>query len=170
MFIKEYLVDLNGTQAAIRAGYTPKGAGQIADENLNKPHIFAQIQKELDARAARVEVKADDVLKEIKKLAFSDVRHLFDERGRLLPVHMLPPEIAASVASVEVVSSRVPGADPVEVQHTAKIRFWDKRASLELLGKHLKLFTERHEHTVEVTTPKTLNDFYASPDAESDTP
>jgi hypothetical protein len=46
-----------------------------------------------------------------------------------------------------VVTSRIPGGEPADVEHTAKIKFWDKRGSLELLGRHLKLFTDKTELT-----------------------
>lgn len=144
-FCREYLVDLNATQAAIRAGYSPKTAHMMGHENLKKPEMAAFIQKEMTERAGRTEITADRVLSEIGRLAFADIRSVFDENGRLLPVHMLPAEVAASVSSIEVVTSKVPGGEPADVEHTAKIKFWDKRGSLELLGRHLKMFTDKVE-------------------------
>lgn len=146
-FVDEYLIDLNATQAAIRAGYSKKTAGQIGDENLKKPEIAAAVQKAMDARSQETKIDANKVLSEIGKLAFADIRKVFNEAGQLLPIHMLPDEIAASVSSIEVVTSRIPGGEPEDVEHTAKIKFWDKRGSLELLGKHLKLFTDKTEVT-----------------------
>lgn len=146
-FAREYLKDLNATQAAIRAGYSEKTAKEQGARLLTNVHVASFVQKEMDKRAKRTEIDANDVLREIARLAFVDPRNLFDERGRLKPVTQLPDNIAASVASVEVVTSRIPGSDPVDVEYTSKIKFWDKRASLELLGKHLKLFTDKIEHT-----------------------
>ena len=144
-FVKEYLVDLNATQAAIRAKYSKKTAGAIGEENLKKPDIAKAIQAEMDKRSKRTEITADKVLQELAKLGFADIRNVFNEHGQLLPIHMLPAEVAASISSIEVVTTRIPGSDPVEVEHTSKIKFWDKRGSLELLGKHLKLFTDKVE-------------------------
>ena len=144
-FVKEYLVDLNATQAAIRAKYSKKTAGAIGEENLKKPDIAKAIQAEMDKRGKRTEITADKVLQELAKLGFADIRNVFNEHGQLLPIHMLPAEVAASISSIEVVTTRIPGSDPVEVEHTSKIKFWDKRGSLELLGKHLKLFTDKVE-------------------------
>ena len=144
-FVREYLVDLNATQAAIRAGYSARNADKIGSELLGKTRVKAEIQELMDKRAQKVEITSDRVLMEIGKLAFADIRKIFDDQGRLLPVHMLPDEISASVSSVEVVTSKIPGTDPVEVEHVSKIKFWDKRASLELLGRHLKLFTDKIE-------------------------
>ncbi len=144
-FCREYLKDLNGTQAAIRAGYSAKRADAIGYENLRKPDIAQAIQQAMTERSKRTEITADRVLSEIGRLAFADIRSVFDENGRLLPVHMLPAEVAASVSSIEVVTSKVPGGEPADVEHTAKIKFWDKRGSLELLGRHLKMFTDKVE-------------------------
>lgn len=147
-FVREYLVDLNATKAAIRAGYSGRNADKIGSQLLGKTRIQAEIQAAMDKRVERTEIDQDRVLGEIAKLAFADIRKVFDQAGNLLPVHMLPDEIAASISSIEVVTSRIPGSDPVEVEHTAKIKFWDKRGSLELLGKHLKLFVDRIEVNV----------------------
>jgi phage terminase small subunit len=142
LFVAEYLVDYNATQAAIRAGYSKKTAEVIGYQLLQKTSVQEAIAKATDKRLNRLEISADRVLQELAKLALSDVRCLFDETGKLLPVHMLPDNIAASVSSVEVVTSRIPGTEPVEVEHTSKIKLWDKKGSLELLGKNLKLFND----------------------------
>lgn len=149
-FVREYLVDLNATQAAVRAGYSPKTCEEQGYQLLRKTSVKAEIQAAMDKRAAKVELNGDRVLNEITKLAFADIRKVFDQAGNLLPVHMLPDEIAASISSIEVVTSKIPGSEPVEVEHTAKIKFWDKRGSLEMLGRHLKLFTDKIE--VDVTS------------------
>lgn len=144
-FVREYLVDLNATQAAIRAGYSKHTANEQGARLLANVSVRQLVQRGMDERAERVTVQADVVLREILKLATSDVRKLFDEQGRLLPPSMMPDDIAASVSSIEVVTTRIPGTDPVEVEHTAKIKLWDKKGSLELLGRHLKLFTDKVE-------------------------
>ena len=68
-FVREYLVDLNGTQAAIRAGYSEATAGSIAEENLKKPEIKAAVEAGMAARAAKVEVTAEMVLAGLLKEA-----------------------------------------------------------------------------------------------------
>lgn len=149
-FADEYLRDLNGTEAYKRAGYKAKNDNVAAVEAaklLRNPKVAKYIQAAMDARSEKTKISSENVLTEIAKLAFCDIRKVFDAEGRLLPVHMLPDEIAASVSSVEVVTSRVPGGEPADVEYTAKIKFWDKRGSLELLGKHLKLFTDKTEVT-----------------------
>lgn len=142
MFVREYLIDLNATQAAIRAGYSAKTAGWIGPQLLGKTHIADAIQQCMTKRADRLDIDADNVLQEIAKLAFSDVRNVFDEHGALIPVHKMEPKVSAAVSSIKFTTKTIPGAEAAEVEHVAEIKFWDKGASLERLGKHLKLFNE----------------------------
>lgn len=71
-FVEEYLVDLNATQAAIRAGYREKTAGQIGFENLKKPEIQEAVAKAIQERQARTEITQDRVLSELGRVAFAD--------------------------------------------------------------------------------------------------
>jgi phage terminase small subunit len=71
-FVQEYLVDLNATQAAIRAGYSPRTANRIASENLSKLDIQATIDSEIAERSRRTEVTLDRVVKELAAIAFAD--------------------------------------------------------------------------------------------------
>jgi len=68
--VQEYLIDLNATQAAIRAGYSTASARQIADENMSKPDIKNAIEKALAERSKRTGVNADRIIQELAKLAF----------------------------------------------------------------------------------------------------
>ena len=101
-FVREYLIDLNASAAARRAGYSEKTAGAIGDENLEKPQIRKAIDEAKIKRAITVEVSANDVLAELVKLAKSDIRKVWNEDGSLKPMTEWPEEIAGCVASVEV--------------------------------------------------------------------
>lgn len=142
-FVEEYLVDLNATQAALRAGYSAKTAGCIGWENLKKPEIQAAIKAAQKQRLERLGVRADRVLEEAARLAFVDVRRLYDVNGDLLPVTDLDDETAAAVAGLEVLEEwRGRGDDRELVGHTKKIRLWNKLEGLTLLAKHLRLLQE----------------------------
>ncbi len=67
-FVNEYLVDLNATQAAIRAGYSKRTAGQIGDENLKKPQIAKAIQKSMNQRAEQTEISSELVVQGILRV------------------------------------------------------------------------------------------------------
>lgn len=143
-FVDEYLVDLNATQAAIRTGYSSKTANRIATELLSKPVIQAEIEESVKKRSARTEITQDRVLLEIARLAFNDPRKVFDKNNALLPIHEWPDDVAAAISSIKVLEYKVDGE---VVGETKEVKFWDKGKQLELAGKHLRMLTEKIEHT-----------------------
>lgn len=140
MFVIEYLIDLNATQAAIRAGYSEKTAGQIGEQNLKKLEVAEAIQEAMDKRAAKIEITSDTVLQELAKLAFSNLQDFYDEDGTLKPIHTLPRDIAACLLTNKI--------NLTEASAIQEIKLHDKKGSLELLGRHLKLFTDVIQHEV----------------------
>lgn len=156
-FVAEYLVDLNATQAAIRAGYSKKTAEQQGSRLLRNAQIVAEVEAGKAKRAKRVEISQDEVLREIIRLARSDLRQLFDDRGNLLPPDKWSDEAAAAVASVEVVQRR--GSEGVD---TVRVRVYDKTANLTLLARHLGMLKDKVEHSGTITAigvnPKNLSD------------
>jgi phage terminase small subunit len=148
-FAREYLIDRNAKEAAIRAGYAVSGAAVRGHNLLKLPHVRAIIQQRMDERAVRADVKADDVLREIMKLAFGNIKTLFRDDGSLIPPHELPEEVAAFISGLKV-KTLSSGEDNVVMQYEYKLA--DKKASLELLGRHMKLFTDKVEVTVDDKT------------------
>jgi len=137
LFADEYIKDLHITNAAIRAGYSKKTAHVQGHELLKKPKIQAYIQERMNKRAERTEITQDKVLNEIAKMAFVNAKSLFDDNGHLKKINELPDDITAAISGIDVGEVRSNDSLTVVVK---KIKFWDKRGSLELLGKHLKLF------------------------------
>lgn len=129
-FVEEFLVDCNGTKAAVRAGYSRKTARQMAAQNLSKPAICAAIKHLRDRLTANCELTAERTLHQLACICFFDVRKLFDSRGRLLKPYDLDPNTAAAIASIEYTGK------------TFKYRFWSKTEALNLAGRYLKLFKE----------------------------
>jgi phage terminase small subunit len=144
LFIKEYLCDLNATQAAIRAGYSEKTAQVIGAENLTKPVIADAIQKAMDERAGKLDITAERVLSELAKLGFGNIQNLYTDEGRLIPIHQLSPEVSATITEV---TEKVISAEGENTVLERKYKISDKRAALVDLGKHLKLFTDKTEVT-----------------------
>lgn len=136
-FIKEYLIDLNATQAAIRAGYSPKTAGQIGEEILKKPEIRAAVKQEMDKRAARIEITADRVLRELASIGFADTTQAVKIKGgnvRVTDTDKLPEDTRRAIAEIRQTVTKEGGS--------LGIKFHDKKGALELLGKHLGIWTE----------------------------
>lgn len=143
-FCKEYLIDLNATQAAIRAGYSKHTSGAQGQRLLTKPRIAERIQQLMDERSDRVEITADAVLQELAKLGFSNIRNLYDKKGRLLGISKLPEDVSVTIQ--EITEDSI-GKEDDNVVTRRKYKLADKRGSLELLGKHLKLFTDKVEQS-----------------------
>lgn len=126
-FVDEYLIDGNGTQAAIRAGYSEKTAYSIANENLSKPEIAAAIQSAMDERAKRTQIDADFVLQGITTAIrrCEQIEPVLDRKGEQVFVETPQGQMAAAFT------------------YDAK----NVLRGYELLGKHLKLFTDKVELT-----------------------
>lgn len=151
-FVAEYLVDLNATRAAVAAGYSKKGAEQTGSVLLRNPKVSEQIAKKHGKRLEKLDISADKVLAEIAKVAFFDPRKLFDENGLCKPIKDLDDETAMAVAGLEVFTEyEGKGDDRTESGVTRKVKLADKLRALELYGRHLKLFTDKHEHSGKVT-------------------
>ena len=126
-FAEEYLIDLNATQAAIRAGYSPGTAKSIGSENLTKPDIQARIAKAIAERSKRTGVNADRVVTELAKIAFVNASDVIDAD-----------------------TAKTFGEDGLE----REIKMADKLKALELLGKHLGMFKDKVELSGVLETEK----------------
>ena len=128
-FIDEYLIDLNATQAAVRAGYSVRTAEWIGPQLLGKSHVSEAVAVQMKAREVRTFVTQDKTLREIARIAFADPRKLMHSDGRIKLPHELDDDTAAAVASFEV-----------SFEGSIRYRFWDKNAALEKACKHQGLF------------------------------
>lgn len=159
-FVEEYLVDLNATQAAIRAGYSSDTAHSIGHENLSKPEIAAGIREGMAVRSMRTNITQDQVLRELARIGFVDIRKVVtwtngasgfnedeaEETGEvrisianfvmLTPSDQIDAETAAAISEV---SQTKDGA--------LKVKMHDKRAALVDLGRHLGMFKDKVEVT-----------------------
>lgn len=152
LFVREYLRDLNATKAAIRAGYSKASATTEGPRLLENVGVREAIDTALEQREQRVEVKADDVLRELMAMAQVDISEAFDEQGRLLPLHEMSPDVRRMIASVETDELYGgSGKARTEIGVIRKVKFWPKDKALELLGRHLKMFTDKVLHEGSVT-------------------
>jgi len=141
-FIDEYLIDLNATQAMIRAGYRGKRPDVYAAKLMAKPHIKAAIQQRMDRRQARTEITQDMVIAELARIGFSDQRRVMKWKGNsveLLDSETLSDDAAAMVQEVSKTETLNGGS--------IKLKSYDKVKALELLGSHLGMWKTKHEHS-----------------------
>lgn len=148
LFCQEYLKDLNASAAARRAGYSEKSSDKIACQLMEKTRVSERISELLDQRSKRTEITSDQVLRELLLIAKADLSQAYDEKGNLKPIHEIPEGTRRAIAGVKVFEEfEGYGKERVKIGVTRELKFWDKNRSLELLGKHLKLFTDKIEHS-----------------------
>lgn len=134
-FVDEYLIDLNATKAAIRAGYSEASAHVEGSKLLNIGRIKSLVEKEIHARLLRTQSSQDKVIKELERLAFSDMANVAtwnDFTVKFKDSLAMSPDVTASI--IEVSSSDKMGM---------KVKLHDKVRALELLGNHLGMFKEK---------------------------
>ena len=138
-FVDEFLIDLNATQAAIRAGYSEKTARSIAAENLTKPDISAEIEMRVKALCERYSVTHRNVLSELAAIAFSDITDVV-EIGRH-GVRVSPTDSWSEPARRAV-------QEVHETRHSIKVKLASKLQALELLGRYLTLWRQERPQQI----------------------
>lgn len=146
-FVEEYLIDLNATQAAIRAGYSVKTAKQQGQRLLTNVDVAAALSAAQSARSERVRVNADWVLNRLTDEAVADLADILDEAGVVRPVKEWPLIWRQGlVAGIDVQENMV---GDVKVGQTVKLRMSDRIKRVEMIGKHVDVqaFRERVDHS-----------------------
>ena len=149
LFVKEYLRDFNATQAGLRAGYKHINMGRRLVTFCNVAEAIEKGKKRL---LDTLDISAERALRELARLAFSDVRKLYDSQGNLIPIHKLDDDAAAAISSVEVVAMPSGKEDEGEsVLYTKKIKTWDKTTNLQNMLKHFGMLIDRSESRVNIS-------------------
>lgn len=168
-FCREYLVDLNATQAAIRAGYSKNTAKATGSENLTKPDIAANIAEMKGKRMERAEINADYVLNRLIEIDEMDIADILDDQCGIKPVKEWPKAWRRTLSGMDVSELWEGSGDEREIAGLLKkIKWPDKLKNLELLGKHIEVnaFKEvvDHNHKGEIRTiTRTIVDPKAPP-------
>ncbi|QPF33250.1 terminase small subunit [Acinetobacter lwoffii] len=142
-FVEEYLIDLNATQAAIRAGYSEKTAKEIGSENLTKPNIAKAIEEAQNKRTEQTQIDAAYVLRRLVEIDQMDVLDIMDDDGNVKPLRDWPKIWRQYISNIETISM-----DDGE-GWLKKIKWPDKVKNLELLGRHVSVgaFKDKVEHS-----------------------
>lgn len=147
-FCQEYIKTLNATQAAITAGYAEASARVQGSRLLIQDNITRRLNELKEKRSERAAIDANTVILELLNIARVDIAQIYDEKGKLKPIHEIPENVRRAISGIETVENIDDGE---LIGETKKIRFWDKNRALELLGKHLELFTDKIRHEMDLS-------------------
>lgn len=150
MFCREYLLDLNATQAAIRAGYSEKTARFIGTENLSKPNIADRVSNLKAERIKDTKIDASYVLKRLVEIDQMDVADILNEDGSVKSISEWPKVWRQYISGIDLADMfEGHGEDRKMVGILKKIKWPDKVKNLELLGKHVEVqaFKDKVEHS-----------------------
>lgn len=149
-FVDEYLIDLNATQAYIRAGYKNyDSAGVEANKTLNNPKIKQEIDAAMAERSKRTGVNQDRVVNELAKIAFVNIGDVVDLDTGMVKETATKEDLAC-IQSIKI--------KPGEFGDEREIKFYDKKGTLELLGKHLGMFKDKVELEADISPIVIKND------------
>lgn len=133
-FCQEYMIDFNGAQAAIRAGYSPDSAKEIASETLTKPNVQERLSQLKKEAAEQFGVSKQQLINELKKIAFFDIRKIYSDHNSLLDIKDFDDDSAGAVAGIEVdeiISQRE------TIGYTKKVKLHSKIAAIERVSRML---------------------------------
>jgi phage terminase small subunit len=149
-FVAEYTIDQNATQAAIRAGYSQRTARSIGSENLARPAIADAIAMATQAQSERLKRTADHVVREVERLAFSNILDYItpsEDGGVVVDLSALTRDQGAAIQDVTIEQFMDgKGADARPVRRI-KFKLHDKKGPLEMLGRRFAAFPTRLEHS-----------------------
>ena len=173
LFCIEYMIDLNATQAAIRAGYSEHTAQRIGSENLSKPLIMQHLAHLLTVRVKRASKSADDVLKELECVGFSRLGDIIEwnQSGMafLKDSDSVPDDAMAAIESVQVTEEQSGDDKNDRMVLKTKVKLHSKMAALTQLAKHHGLVQDKIDVTVPIAVQVNVVD-YSKVELEGDKP
>jgi phage terminase small subunit len=130
-FVDVYMNTTNPTRAAVEAGYSKKAAKSVAYGLLRNESVQCLIQERASKRAQRMDLRGDDILYGLLRIARFNPKHIFNDNGTMKPLSQIPDEVAEAIAGLKFKDG-----------HLEEIKLPDKVRSFELLGKHKRLFAD----------------------------
>ena len=151
-FVDEYLVDLNATQAAVRAGYSERTANEQGCRLLANVSVKKLIAEAISKRSQETKITAERVLQELGRVAFFDPRKLLNADGSPKPINELDDDTAAVLSGMDITEEyEGSGEDRKFIGYTKKVKISDKVTALGLAMRHLGMLTDKLE-VKDVTT------------------
>lgn len=133
-FVEEYLIDLNATQAAIRAGYSPGTAQEQSSRLLSNVMIKTAVAKAMAERSKRTGINQDRVLQELARIGFARITDVMDPTTAKIKEDASDDDLAC-IQSVKI--------KPNEWGTEREVKLCDKKAALELIGRHLGMWNDK---------------------------
>lgn len=156
-FAQQYLVDLNGTAAAERAGYSKARAAQSASDLLSNPAVQKRIAELQSERTTRLQITQDRVLLEVSRIAFLDIRRALNDDGSLKAITELDDDTAAAISGLDLLEEFAgSGEERMQIGWTKKLKLADKKGSLELLMRHMGMLNDKLKLQGDAANPLVL--------------
>lgn len=152
-FVREYLIDLNGKKAAIRAGYAPENADIEAVRLLGDASVSAEIDKATAQFAAKGTVKKEEIVRQLRLIAFSNIEDFTVKNGhtRVLDLSACDRDKLAAIGEITEDATGGSGDGEKRLVLRTKVRFKDQVKALELLSRHLGILHDKTEHSGNVS-------------------
>lgn len=164
------MVDMNGSAAAIRAGYTKTSARTTAARLLAKDNIISKVRELLDAQSKRTAVNADRVIEELARIAFINISEFIDEDNGVVSLKSIDREKTAAVEAIKVTETVYGRGDDAIVKTATSFKLSDKIAALDKLGRHFGIFEKDNRQSkpdapvVKITMPDNQRSRGGAPD------
>ncbi len=139
-FCQEYVIDLNGSAAAVRAGYSEKSSRELASKLLTKANIKKKIQDLQDKLAEKTGVSAEEIINELKKCGFSNIQDYIKGGNLVVDLSKIPREQAAAVEAIKIEETITMVNDKPVTRVKTTFKMVDKISALEKLGRHAGIF------------------------------
>lgn len=158
-FVKEYLIDLNASAAALRAGYSKKTAFRAGQVNMQNGAIQAAVRAAIDKRSKRTEIKQDDVVKELARIAFGNLANVCDwsdEGVFLKDSKELPEHLTTTVNEVTAKKVTITKDGYENETVNTRIKLKDPMKALDMLARHLGMFAADESEKAKTTARAAL--------------
>lgn len=157
-FCKEYVIDLNGTQAAIRAGYSQETANEQASRLLTNVKVQQRVKELQDSIGKRLEITADMVVAELWALGVYNVKDFVDDDNTIRKLAELERDVVKPVTGIKVTEKTVHFEGGEETTVTTELKLADKRAALVDVGRHIGIFEKDNKQKAPVSDVSKLSD------------
>ena len=152
-FCEEYVIDLNATQAAIRAGYSKRSASSIGEENLRKPEIIKYIEELQEELRKKAGLTADMVIDDLRSMAEWNIQDFLASDNTIVDLTTLPRKKTRAVIGIKSKTETRTIGETTVVERTVELKFADKRAAIVDLGRHTGIFEKDNMQKPAVATP-----------------